>query len=282
MALVNMKEMLKKAQREGYAVANFDILNGEMLRGVINAAEEKKAPVILAYAEVFEPISPMEEFAPMLRAAAERATVPVAVHLDHARTIRYIEKAVEHGFTSVMLDASDQPFAENIAMTRKVVELCAPHRISVESELGHVGGLEGYAYGGAEDAPEDGYTVVAEAAEFVRETGIDALAVAIGTVHGVYKSEPKLSMERLTELRQAIEVPLVMHGGSGLADDDFRRAIKKGITKTNIFTDLTLRAIEAMKENQSQEYFNINTAVIDAVCKEAIRKIMLFGSAGKA
>lgn len=276
MALVNMNEMLEKARANHYAVGNFDICSGELLRGVLRAAQEKNAPVILAYAEVFEPVLPMSEFAPMLRAAAQQADVPVAIHLDHARTVEYIKKAVEHGFTSVMLDASDRPLNENIAMTREVVGLCRPLGVSVESELGHVGGLDGYDYHG------DGYTVVEEAVRFVAETGVDALAVSIGTVHGVYQSEPKLNLGRLKELRAAVDVPLVMHGGSGLSDGDFKETVRLGVTKTNIFTDLTIVAFEAMEQSKDTDYLGRCMSAVDAVKKETEKKMELFGCIGKA
>ncbi len=282
MALVNMNEMLNNAKKGGYAVPNFDVLSSEMLRGVLDAAQEKSSPVILAYAEVFEPICPMEEFTPMLRAAAERAGVPVAVHLDHARRFEYIQKAVDNGFTSVMLDASDLPLEENIALTEKVVRLCHPLGISVESELGHVGGLEGYTYSDHNPEDESGYTVVSEAVKFISETKADALAVAIGTVHGVYKAAPKLNLQRLSELRQAVDVPLVMHGGSGLSDDDFRSAVKAGITKTNIFTDLTIAAWQAMLDCKTEDYLSRCTAAVSAIREEAIKKIELFSSAHRA
>jgi fructose-bisphosphate aldolase class II len=280
--LVNMNEMLHKAKDGGYAVANFDVFNSEMLRGVMEAAQEKSSPVILAYAEVFEPICPMEEFTPMLRAAARRASVPVAVHLDHARKFETIQKALDNGFTSVMLDASDLPLEENIALTKKVADLCRPLSVSVESELGHVGGLEGYSYSGSESEIEEGYTVVSEAVRFVRETGADALAVAIGTVHGVYRAAPKLNLKRLAALRSALDVPLVMHGGSGLSNDDFISAVRLGITKTNIFTDLTIAAWRAMRESGSEYYFERCSAAVTAIKEEAFKKIDLFGSAGKA
>jgi fructose-bisphosphate aldolase class II len=281
MALVNMKEMLEKAKERGYAVGNFDVLSSEMLRGVLLAAEEARAPVILAYGEVFEPVCPMRAFAPMLRAAAEEASVPVVIHLDHSRSVEYIKKALDNGFTSVMIDSSDKPFQENIEITKAVVELCKPFSVSVESELGHVGGLEGYSYGTEGQDAEEGLTRVSEAVEFAGATGIDALAVAIGTVHGVYRSKPRLNLKRLMELKEAVATPLVMHGGSGLSDDDFRSAIRFGITKTNIFTDLTLAAMKSMEKSAGKDYLPRCLDVISAVKDEALRKMELFGSAQK-
>lgn len=281
MALVNMKEMLKKAREHRYAVGNFDVLSSEMLRGVMLAAEEAKASVILAYGGVFESVCPMREFAPMLRAAAEGASVPVAIHLDHSRSVDYIRKALDNGFTSVMIDSSDKSLQENIEITKNVVELCKTYSVSVESELGHVGGLEGYSYGESEQDAQEGLTLVPEAVEFVNTTGIDALAVAIGTVHGIYKSNPMLNLKRLTELKEAVDIPLVMHGGSGLSDEDFRSAIRLGITKTNIFTDLTIAAMKGMKQSTGEDYLPRCLAAVLAVKEETIKKMELFGSAGR-
>ncbi len=281
MALVNLNEVLIKARREKYAIAGFNVMSCEMLRGVIAAAEETKSPIILAYAEVFEANAPMDGFASMLCAEAKKASVPVVVHLDHARRLEYIKKAVDYGFSSVMIDASDKPFEENIAIAKETVELCKGKNITVEAELGHIGGLEGYAYSD-DEVEEDSYTNVSEAKEFVLQTGIDALAVAIGTIHGVYKSTPKLSIERLKELAEVIDLPLVMHGGSGLSDDDFKNAIHEGISKINIFTDLTLRAMGASKKSEANNFIDFTTDIANAVKDEAIKKTKLFGSDGKA
>lgn len=284
MAYVNMKEMLLKAREERYAIPNFDCFNAEMFLGVLEAAEEKNASVIIAYANPFEDMVPMEHFAPFVIRAAEKAGVDVALHLDHAENIEYIKKAVDNGFTSVMLDASAYPFEENMKRTKEVVDFCSKYNVSVESELGHVGGLEGVhdACDNYDDG-EDGYTNVEQAVEFVEKTGIDALAVAIGTVHGVYKKEPKLSFERLTELREALPVPLVLHGGSGLSDDDFKKAINLGISKLNIYTDLNLAATKAIKEllDKGKILCDFSPSVKAAVKAEAIKKIELFGCAGK-
>lgn len=272
MSLHNMNEMLAKAQQSNYAVANFDIPDSLILRGVMNASRDLRAPVILAYANVFEEMSPICTFSKMLLEEAKMAEVPVCIHLDHARTLESIAEALECGFTSAMFDGSDLPFQENIEKTREAVNMCHAKNASCEAELGHVGGLDGYAYAG------DPYTDVEQAKRFVEETGVDALAVSIGTVHGVYAEEPKLSFDRLRELRAALKVPLVLHGGSGLSDDDFRQVIKDGITKVNIFTDLTIRALDELHE--SDAYMTGETLAINAVADEAEKKLRLFGSAG--
>lgn len=280
MALVNTNKMLLDAHEGAYAVGNFDVCDGDTLRGVMNAAVKLNAPVILAYAEAFEDISPMDKFAAWLINEAQNARVPCAVHLDHGRSLDYIKKAVDSGFTSVMLDASDKALDENIYLTKKVVEMCKPYDISVESELGHVGGLEGYAY--SDDDSEDAYTAVEEAKRFVKETGVNSLAVSIGTVHGVYKSAPKLNIKRLKELRAAVSVPLVMHGGSGLSDADFKEVVKNGICKANIYTDLLLKANTAIKANIEEHYIEISKNIINAVEDETVKKIKLFSSEDKA
>jgi len=282
MALVSIKKILNDAKNGGYAVGNFDAFNAEMVKGVIAAGEELRSPVIIAYGEVFDQICPIEDYAKMVRSAAQRASIPVALHLDHANNYPIIYKALRYGFTSVMVDTSDKPLAENIAATNKVAEIARVFDASVEAELGHVGGLEGQY-----ESPEYGecaYTVVDEAVRFVAETGVDALAVAIGTIHGVYKSEPKLNLKRLAELKAALDVPLVLHGGSGLSDGDLRECVKLGISKLNIFTDLTLAAMAQNKADADapMSYLDKCVRVSDAVKRVTMDRIRVFGSTGKA
>ena len=279
MPLVNLKSILEKAETEKYAVGSFDVINTEMLQGVIAAAEETRAPVILAFAQSFEETVALENLAPVMVSMARKATVPVVVHLDHAVTFEYISRAVSYGFTSVMIDASVVPFADNVAATKKVIELCRETGVSVEAELGHVSGGE------AEDTDEDYfYTDVSEASLFVKETGVDALAVAIGTIHGVYKKKPVLSLQRLNEIKKHTQIPIVLHGGSGLSDDDFRATISGGVSKINIFTDLTLAAMESIRRdvNKGLPYMSLSFNITQAVKEETIKKIKLFGSDGKA
>lgn len=213
MTLVNLQEILKQANQSSFAVGAFDVLNCEMTAGVLQAAEETRSPVILAYADVFDNLFPMEAFIAALRVYAENASVPVCIHLDHATKMPVIERAIKCGFTSVMIDASDKAFEENVAVTRRVVSLCRPLGISVEAELGHVPGNEGMY------ANDEGvYTEPDQALHFVQKTGVDALAVSVGTVHGVYKSTPVLSFDRCKAIKKAVNgLPLVLHGGSGLS-----------------------------------------------------------------
>ncbi len=279
MPLVNMNKMLADAAKGGYAVGNFDVFNLEMLKGVMAAVEEMRAPVIIAWGEGFTDYVELEAFAPMVRRFLERASVPAVLHLDHAAGFDTILRAVHAGFTSVMIDASDKPLEENIAMTRKVVEACRVFDVSVESEIGHVSGLDMFE----DDTPI--YTNVAEAKYFVEQTGVDALAVAIGTVHGVYKEEPKLSFERLAELHAALPVPLVLHGASGLSAEDVKKSVAGGITKVNIFTDLTLQSVAAARralEKPETGLMAMCSEISEATRKEAIEKIKQLGCAGKA
>ncbi len=283
MALVNMNLMLEDACREGYAIGNFDCINVEMVKGVINAAQSNKAPVIIAYGEVFEELIPIEEFAELVKSCAKRSCVPVAIHLDHANNFQIILRALKSGFTSIMVDASDKELEENIAITNKAGEICRAFDASLEAELGHVGGLEGQ-YEAADYDENASYTVVEEAVRFVKETGVDALAVAIGTVHGVYKSEPQLSIKRLREIKAKLSMPLVLHGSSGLSDADLQECVKHGINKFNVFTDLAIAAVETTKRDVSLEagYLEKCKNVADAVGEVALDRMKVFGSVGKA
>ena len=276
MALVNLKEILKDAHEKRYAVGNFDAFNMEMVKGILQAAEEAGSPVIIAYGEVFEDYIDVASYAGMVLPLARKAKVPVCLHLDHAETFEGVVRAVAAGFTSVMIDASSKPFAENAAITKKVVEVCRPLGVSVESELGHV-----TAYGmQGTDAYE--YTDAGEAVSFIRETGIDALAVAVGTAHGVYISKPVMNLGVLKNLRDSLDVPLVLHGGSGLSAEDFKNTIRYGISKINIYTDLTIAAMERVDASKKLSFIGQCELFTEAVKKEALIKIGIFGSTGRA
>lgn len=281
MPLVNTKEMFEKADREGYAIGHLNTLTMDMLRGAIDAAEESKTPIILAYAEVFESLLSVEDFAAIANSMAQRCSVPVAVHLDHGSNFDVVVRAVRAGYTSVMIDASNRPLEENIAITKRITDICKPIGVSVEAELGHVGGLEGvYEDGG--DYDEVQYTRVDEAERFVRETGIDSLAVAIGTVHGVYKSEPKLNFERLGELKAALKMPLVMHGGSGISDADLKRCVADGITKVNIFTEVTLDVMDQFMSDTNKSLLERCGDMSQRAKASYLKKLDVLGSLGKA
>lgn len=279
MSLVNLAEILKDAKQRKYGIGMFNCVNLEMVRAIIGAAEQEKSPVILSCAEVHLPYGPLKMLAPIMVKAAGEAKVPVAVHFDHGMTFELIVQTMHLGFTSVMFDGSTLPYEENIAKTAKIVRLARIFGASVEAELGHVGSGEG-----ADEGSGAMYTNVNQAKDFTERTGIDALAVAIGTVHGEYKSKPRLDLERLKEISSKVNVPLVLHGGSGLSDDDFKNCIARGICKINIFTDMSLAAGRSLREatGRSINYLELIDSTKDAIKDEVVKKMRLFGSVNKA
>ena len=274
--LVNLKDILKDAQDKKYAVGLFNTTDTDMLEGAIAAAEELRSPIIIGTAEVLLPYGDLALIAPSIIAAAKRASVPVAVHYDHGLTFDRCIEAMRLGFSSIMFDGSAGSIEDNLAATREMVKIAHSMGITVEGEIGHVGNA---ATGDNETG--DMYTTREEAVSFVETTGVDALAIAIGTAHGVYKSKPKLDLERLKDIRSAIDTPLVLHGGSGLSDDDFRNTVKNGIAKINIFTDLCSAGEKAMIENQGKWYLDIRNAKVEAIKKAVKNKMLLFGSDGR-
>lgn len=247
MSLVTMKEVLSQSVKKKYAVGAFDTMDRVFTEAIIGAAEAKGVPVILMIVEWAFAKPDVELFMDYLVDRCRRATVPVALHLDHGSSFEAVMKAIHYGCTSVMLDGSSLPFEENVALTKKVVEVAHACKVTVEAEIGHVAGHEGNMLDG-NVADESAYTTVDEAVKFYEQTNVDCLAVAVGTVHGVYKGTPKLDYERLQAIRVAIPIPIVMHGGSGLSPDDFKKAIAHGINKINFFTGMSLGAAEAVKE----------------------------------
>ena len=278
--LVTLEEILKDAEQKKYGVGLFNMLNLEMARGIIDAAEEERAPIILGVAEVHLPVIPFDYACHIMNKIAKEATVPVCLHFDHGTNYKKILTAMKGGFTSVMYDGSALPYEENIANTKEISKIAHALGVSVEAELGHVGGAEG----GADDGHEAMYTNVDQVNDFIRRADIDALAVAIGTAHGQYKVKPKLDIGRLKEIYDIAEKPLVLHGGSGLSDDDFRNTIKNGIRKVNICTEMCMAAHRAytfaFNENTN---FEIALQVAKRSVQEIVReKMILFGSSGKA
>ena len=276
--LVNLKDVLIPAQKGGYAVGLFNTTDTDMLEGVLAAAEELRAPVIIGTAEVLLPFGELKLIAPSVRAAAERATVPVVLHYDHGLTVERCIEALDLGFTSMMFDGSAGDADANIELTRKVVEMCHARGVTVEGEIGHVGNAD------VEGDQDNNYTTPEEAKAFVEATGVDALAVAIGTAHGAYKHKPCLDLNRLAEIRSTIDTPLVLHGGSGLTDDDFRNTIKNGIAKVNIFTDLCLAGERACKRGLEENagYLNMRNMKVEEIKKETMKKMLVFGCNGRA
>lgn len=277
--LVTLNDVLKKAQKGKYAVGLFNTTDSDMLQAVIEAAEELNSPVVIGTAEILLPYGELKHIAPSMLAAAKRSKVPVVMHYDHGLTFDRCIEALKLGFSSIMYDGSAKDYATNLAETSEMVKIAHSFGATVEGEIGHVGN----ASSGDENLTEM-YTTPEEAAAYIEATGVDALAVAIGSAHGVYKKKPMLNVERLKEIRNTVETPLVLHGGSGLSDDDFRNTIREGIAKVNIFTDLCLAGDRAMKAGLESGVGYLETRNLKVKeIKEAVKeKIKLFGSVNKA
>lgn len=275
MALVKMKDLLKRAEEKNIGCGAFSVGNMEMVRGAIRAAEELDTPIILQIAEVRLKNSPLHLMGPMMVQAAKEAKVDVAVHLDHGLTFETVDKALELGFTSVMLDASTLPFEENIAKVKAVVEKARKYGATVEAELGLVGGSEdGSCDHGIRCTDPD------DAVVYARETGIDALAVAIGNAHGNYPVAPTLAFDVLEKIHEKVDIPLVLHGGSGITDKDFQRAISLGIRKVNIatasFNSLTAHVEKYMESTDKHNFFDLNEAMVQGTYENVKRHILVF------
>ncbi len=252
MPLVRSKELLLDAQKNHYAVGAFNVENMEMMQAVIAAAEAENAPVILQTTPSTLKYADTTLYSAMAKVVAENTFVPVAIHLDHGSSAELCEKAAKDGYTSLMIDGSKLPLEQNIELTKKVVEMAKTYSVcpSVEAELGKLGGKEDDVE--VKDG-EDACTDPAEAIQFVEKTGIDSLAVAIGTAHGFYKGTPKLEFERLAEIRNNVSVPLVLHGSSGIPDEDVIKAISLGICKVNFATELRVAYSDAVKACINQD-----------------------------
>ena len=279
--LVNMRDLLKDAQNGNYAVGSFSVANMEMVLGVLKAAEELNAPVILQIAEVRLKQSPLELIGPLMVAAAENAKTPVAVHFDHGKTEEKIGLALELGFTSVMFDGSHLPLDENIAQTKKIMAMVQEYDAAVEAEIGCVGGSED----GSEDIAIN-CTKPDDAVRFVNETGVDALAIAIGNAHGNYKSTPKLRFDILEKCAELVDTPLVLHGGTGISPEDFVKCSKTGIKKINIATatfDMVEKTVHTCYNNDEiKGYYDLQGAEVQGAYENAKKHILIFGTDNKA
>ena len=275
--LVNLKEVLDIAEKGSFAVPAFNVYNMETVMGVIEAAEECNAPVIIqSYSRLF---TNKEAYylAPIVLAAAKKSRVPVCFHLDHGAGYNEVAKAVQYGCTGVMIDASTHPLEENIAITKKVTDICNELNIAVEGELGHIGS----AANGDENAE---YTKVDEAVKYVNETKVSALAIMVGTAHGHYKKAPKLAIDRIKEIKDATGIPLVLHGGSGVPDEELTASIKAGIRKINFGTDICYSFLDKVFET-SRDKIAIDMFMKDAIANVkafAMGKIKLLGAENKA
>ncbi len=284
--LVNMNEVLIPAKKNRYAVGLFNAVNLELARGIIAAAEATRSPVIMGSAEILLPYGPLEEISYYLIPMAKKASVPVVIHLDHGLTYDTCVEALKLGFSSVMYDCSTDSYEENIRKVKEMADIAHSYGATIEGELGHVGDNEGSAEGSSHLAdPSQYFTDPRQAKDFVDRTGVDALAIAVGNAHGAYKLPPKLDFERIRTIANTVDVPLVLHGGSGLTDNDFRQAIKEGISKVNIFTDINVAAVEAeFKKFSSMDkgVIDLIPAAVEAVKLATMKKMKLFSSDGKA
>lgn len=281
MSLVPMKILLQNAETGNYGVGAFSVANMEMVLGAIKAAEECNSPIILQVAQVRLPFSPLYEIAPIMIAAAKEAKVPIAVHFDHGQDINCIEQALKLGFTSVMIDASSKPIQDNIIITRKVKELADQYGATVEAEVGQLGSQED-GTGNMEAIYSDPQEVKC----LYEETHVDAIALSIGNAHGLYKKEPKLDFDVLRRTKDLVHVPLVLHGGSGISDDDFRMCIKNGIRKINVATATFLAVEQAAcgyaSTKKDTDYFALSRAMMLGAYENIKRHILVFGSDGRA
>lgn len=282
--LVTGKELLDHANKNGYAVGAFNINNMEIVQAIIEAAEETNSPVILQASQGGIKYAGIEYITALGKVAAEKAKVPVALHLDHGTDFEQVMLCIRYGFTSVMIDGSKHPLRENIELTKKVIDVAHAVGVSVEAELGKIGGTEDDI---TVDEMEATFTDPDEAKLFVEETGVDYLAVAVGTAHGVYKGEPKLDFDRIRKIKELVGIPLVLHGSSGVPADSIKKAIEAGINKINIDTDLRIAFTTAMKDFLKKNPDNIDPRKILTPAREAMKevikeKIILFGSNGRA
>ncbi|AQP53278.1 fructose-bisphosphate aldolase [Vagococcus penaei] len=266
MVLVNSKELFKKAREEQYAIPACNFFDLDSARSYVAVAERENKPLILALAEAHLDMISLEEGALIGKYLAEKATVPVVLHLDHGQTLSVIERAIDLDFTSVMIDKSESTFAENVALTKKVVAMAKGKNVAVEAEIGHVGSGVNYENHEVKDSI---YTEVSDAVTFVEETQVDSLAISIGTAHGAYKGEPKINFDRLIDIAKQVDIPLVLHGGSSSGDENLKRCAVTGIEKINIFTDFINSAFEAITSEQPTDYLQVK-----AVANQAIEKTL--------
>ena len=284
MSLVPISELLQKAEQGRYAVGAFNCNNMEIVQAIIAAAEAEKAPVIMQASQGAIKYAGIDYITAMARIASDNASVPVALHIDHGTSFEQVMLCIRKGFSSVMIDGSKLPFEENIELTNKVVAVARAVGVSVEAELGKIGGTEDDIHVNARDAM---FTNPDEAKEFVERTGVDALAVAIGTAHGQYKGKPELDFSRLEKIRSLVNIPIVLHGSSGVPDEDIKTAVELGVRKVNIDTNIREAFVQACRDVLNSDAGQIDPRKVLGPAREAAtdiirEKIRLFGSSGQA
>ncbi len=285
--LVTLDEVLPRARRLHYAVGAFDCTEDVMIRAMLDAAEEERAPIILMALEHDLQGKGIRYVTGLVRAVADDYRIPIVLHLDHAESLEAVRRAVEHGFTSVMYDGSQLPFGQNVERSRAVVELAHAHGVSVEAELGFVAGKDIFGT----DYPGAGKSLLTEPAEvvdFVAQTGVDALAVSIGTAHGVYVAKPNLDIARLRDIEAVSKAPLVMHGGSGTPEDQVRDAIRHGITKLNVYADSRVAMLRGLRRSAEAQTRDdplpdvLFRPVREALKQLVVERLRMFGASGRA
>jgi fructose-bisphosphate aldolase class II len=284
MPLVSVDELLKKAEAEGYAVGAFNCNNMEIVQAIVAAAEAEKSPVIIQASQGAIKYAGLNYIVKLVEVAADSVSVPVALHLDHGTSFEQVVKCMRYGFPSVMIDGSKLPLEENIAITKKVLEIARPLGISVEAELGKIGGTEDDITVLEKDAM---FTDPQEAKTFVEATGVTSLAIAIGTAHGQYKGKPELDFERLEKIKKLVGIPIVLHGSSGVPDNDIQKAIKLGVRKVNIDTNIREAFMKGVKDVLSKKPTEIDPRKVLGPAREEMtaivrEKIRIFGSSNKA
>lgn len=284
MSLVNPMKFMRKAQEKGVAIAAFNVHNLETIQAVVEGASEERAPVIIQTTPGTLKHAGIPYIAACVKAASELYSIPIALHVDHCPSFETIIQCIRYGYTSLMIDGANLPYSENVALVKKVVEIAHSIGVAVEGELGRIGGVEDDMFVNDREAF---FTVPEEAKEFVYSTGIDTLAVAIGTAHGMYKGEPKLDFERLSAIREQLDLPLVLHGASGVPEESIKESLKRGICKINIATELKIPMANAifkwMNENPGgndpRNYMGEAKKAVKSVVREKIR---MSGSSGLA
>ena len=274
--LVNLKEILKYAEDNKCAIGMFNATGLDSIKAIIEAAEELNTPVILAHAEVHNIYNDISLIGPIMLDVAKRAKVKVCVHLDHGTSLEMIKKAIKIGFTSIMIDASSLEFEDNIKLTKKVVSMCHPLNISVEGEIGRIKSLDDTSDN------EYYYTKASEAEIFVKETGVDALAIAFGTQHGFYKEKPELKIDVIKNVKKVVNIPLVMHGGSGLSEEQFKKCIDAGIRKINYYSYMSKAGYDAAKKviesNKTNYMHDVEYASYKAMKEDLLKTIKIFNN----
>lgn len=264
--LINSKKALENAKAEKFAIPSANFIDNNSARVYVNTAEENNLPLILSYAQSHAEILSLEEAATFGKYLADKSNAPVILHLDHGQDKETVFKAIDLGFSSVMIDASNESFEENIRITKEIVDYAHKHDITVEAELGHVGANDTSE---AAEITDSIYTEAKDVKEFVERTNVDSLAISIGTAHGLYKGEPKINFERLKEIDQLVDIPLVLHGGSSSGDENLNRCATNGISKINIYTDFITAAYKKIKEGNFENYIQMKEAS-DKAMKEVL------------